>query len=305
MDHTPVMLAEVLDSLSPKEGGIYVDGTFGAGGYTRAILDAAPCTVVAIDRDSNVQSAADEMKSQYGDRFIFVRGAFGDVEALLQGAGIEKIDGFVLDIGVSSMQLDQAERGFSFRYDAPLDMRMDQEGEKTAADIVNDTEEEALANLIYTYGEERHSRRIAKNIVKSRTDGPIKTTGQLAEIVKASYPGYSKTDPATKTFQALRIAVNDELGQLQSALSAAPRVLKSGGCLSVVTFHSLEDRIVKAFMVEQSGQSPKGSRYMPEVSATVQALFDLPSKKPVKPSAAEIESNPRARSARLRMAVRL
>jgi len=217
--HKPVMLNEVLNALSPKEGGIYVDGTFGAGGYTQAILNAAPCTVIAIDRDLTVVPRADEFKKNYGERFIFLRGAFGDVENLLRDTGIGKVDGFVLDIGVSSMQIDQAERGFSFRFDAPLDMRMDQGQATSAFDIVNEYEEENLANLIYKYGEERHSRRIARKIIALRKEAPIRTTGALADLVRDVLPKSpkDKSDPATRTFQALRIAVNDELGELERA----------------------------------------------------------------------------------------
>ena len=221
MSHAPVMLQEVLDSLCPKEGGVYVDGTIGAGGYSKAILDAAPCTVIAIDRDETVQPAVDWMKAEYKERFIFIRGAFGDVEALLAENGFGTVDGFVLDIGVSSMQLDQAERGFSFRHNAPLDMRMDRASGETAADIVNLYGETDLADLIYKYGEERKSRHIAKRIVLSRAEERIETTGQLADIVRSVIPKHSKTDPATKTFQALRIAVNDELEQLEAALDAS------------------------------------------------------------------------------------
>ncbi|MDB2683225.1 16S rRNA (cytosine(1402)-N(4))-methyltransferase RsmH [Alphaproteobacteria bacterium] len=304
--HKPVMLKEVLEALSPKEGGIYVDGTFGAGGYSRAILDTAECTVIAIDRDQNVLAAADDLKKTYGDRFVFIRGAFGDVESLLQGAGFEKIDGFVLDIGVSSMQIDQAGRGFSFRFDAPLDMRMDQAQDLSAADIVNKTDEEGLANLIYKYGEERKSRRIAHKIVEVRKDSPIETTGALADIVRSVIPKSpkDKSDPATKTFQALRIAVNDELGELERALESSKGILSSGGRLVVVSFHSLEDRIVKEFLVEVSGSSAKGSRHLPETIAAP-AIFRLGNKRAVKPSELETSENPRARSARLRSGVRL
>ena len=304
MNHTPVMLAEVMTALSPKDGETYVDGTFGAGGYSTAILEAANCNVIAIDRDTTVQPRADAMRAQYGARFSFVQGTFGDVAALLKAAGVDKVDGFVLDIGVSSMQLDQGARGFSFRHDAPLDMRMDSQSGQTAADIVNTTEETELANLIYTYGDERFSRRIARKIVEVRDDEPYETTQQLADTVRSVYPVYNKTDPATKTFQALRIAVNDELGQLEKALQAAPQILNKGGRLVVVSFHSLEDRIVKNYLLETSGQNPRGSRHLPETQDKSVVMFNLHKKGSIKPSAQEITANTRARSARLRWAVR-
>lgn len=300
--HVSVMLPEVLESLSPVDGGVYVDGTFGAGGYSRAILDAAECTVIAIDRDPSVQKIANDMHKEYGARFVFIRGAFGDVARLLAENGFEKVDGFVLDIGVSSMQLDQAERGFSFQREAELDMRMDSEQDLTAADIVNSYNETDLANLIYKYGEERKSRRIAKCIVQAR---PVGTTKELAEIVKGAIGGYSKTHPATRTFQALRIAVNDELGQLEQALESSVEILKPDGKLVVVTFHSLEDRIVKNFMNEQAGRIDRGSRYMPEITSDVAVSFALPKKPMLKPSDEEISVNPRSRSAKLRRAVRV
>ncbi len=298
--HKPVMLQEVLDSLSPKEGGIYVDGTFGAGGYSKAILDAAECTVIAIDRDDSVIAGADALKKSYGERFIFIRGAFGDVENLLHGAGFEKVDGFVLDIGVSSMQIDQVDRGFSFRFDGPLDMRMDRDQGLSAVDIINGYDETELANIIYTYGEERHSRRIARKIVEFRKGAPIETTGALADVVRSVLPkGRDKIDPATRTFQALRIAVNDELGELERALDSSKNILRSGGRLVVVTFHSLEDRIVKNFMAENAGHLPNVSRHQPEARLTT-PVFGLVHKKAVKPSDAEAQDNPRARSAKLR-----
>ena len=293
------MLSEVLDALSPVDGGVYVDGTFGAGGYAKAILDAADCKVVAIDRDPDAQKRADEMQS---DRLIFIRGCFGDVEQLLADAGIEKVDGFVLDLGVSSFQLDEAERGFSFRYDAPLDMRMDAESGQSAAELIANTDEKQLADLIYQYGEERKSRRIAKKIVELRRDAPIETTFQLAEIVRSCLPKprHNEIDPATRTFQAMRIAVNDELGELERALDSAENILKPGGKMVVVSFHSLEDGMVKRFFRDQSGGAGV-SRYQPET--TTINTFELLSRKAIKPSEKEIDENPRSRSARLRAAV--
>ncbi|MFK7838947.1 MAG: 16S rRNA (cytosine(1402)-N(4))-methyltransferase RsmH [Bdellovibrionales bacterium] len=301
LSHYPVMLSEVLESLSPVDGGIYVDGTFGAGGYTKAILDAADCKVVAIDRDPDAQKRADDLGS---DRLVFARGCFGDVEQLLLDAGIEKVDGFVLDLGVSSFQLDQAERGFSFRYDAPLDMRMDHASGQTAADLVANLEESELADIIYQYGEERKSRRIARKIVELRKENPIMTTFQLADIVRSCLPkakGRKDIDPATRTFQAIRIAVNDELGELKRALNAADKVLKPNGRMVVVSFHSLEDGLVKRFFREKSG-GVGVSRYQPEVQ-NKNYDFELLSRKAIKPSQNEIDENSRSRSARLRTAI--
>jgi len=293
------MLPEVLDALSPVDGGIYVDGTFGAGGYARAILDAANCTVVAIDRDPDAQKRADEINN---DRLIFIRGCFGDVERLLADAGIEKVDGFVLDLGVSSFQLDEAERGFSFRFDAPLDMRMDPQNGQSAADLIATTEENDLADLIYKYGEERKSRRIAHKICEVRSDTPIETTFQLADIVRSCLPKprHNEIDPATRTFQAIRIAVNDELGELERALQSAENILNPDGKMVVVSFHSLEDGLVKRFFRNKSGGEGV-SRYQPQIDQSP-AMFNLPSKKAIKPSQSEIDENPRSRSARLRIA---
>lgn len=303
--HIPVMLSEVLAALSPKDGEVYVDGTFGAGGYTRAFLDAADCKVIAIDRDPTAIARADEMKIRYGARFIFVEGCFGDALELVRQAGFHQVDGFVLDIGVSSMQIDDAARGFSFRFDGPLDMRMARTGE-TAADIVNTYREEDIANIIYQYGEERHSRKIARRIVAAREQAPILTTAQLADIVRAAIPRSpkDKIDPATRTFQALRIAVNDELGELSRALNTAEHLLKSSGRLVVVSFHSLEDGIVKSFLYERSGKTPSASRHVPSAQSSLLPTFSLPFRKPVEASPAESDLNPRSRSAKLRAAHR-
>lgn len=304
MNHRSVMLREVLECLAPADGEIYIDGTFGAGGYTRAILESADCTVLAIDRDPEAAKHAESFKEQYGARFIFMRGRFGDVESLMREAGFNKVDGFVLDIGVSSMQLDQAQRGFSFRFDAPLDMRMgSDETIPTAADIVNDTDEKELADLIYKYGEERRSRVIAKKIVETRAEKPIETTGALADLVRSVVPKSPGIDPATRTFQALRIAVNDELGELERALESAQRVLKPGGRLVVVSFHSLEDTIVKTFLQSRAEGKAKGSRYMPDAPQK-DGMFRLVKRGAIKPGREEENENPRARSARLRAAVR-
>lgn len=301
--HIPVMLREVLVQMDPRAGETYVDGTLGAGGYTRALLEAAPCHVIAIDRDLEAHQRATVWRDAYGDRLTLVQNAFGNVRDCVSG----KVDGFVLDIGVSSMQIDQAERGFSFRFDGPLDMRMDRDSGESAADLVNTLDEVALANLIYTYGDERNSRRIAKAIVEERKIQPITSTGKLASIIRTVSPKTRKDDidPATRTFQALRIAVNDELGELQRALDGAEHILAEGGRLVIVTFHSLEDRIVKSFLKERSGDVPSPSRYLPDVPKSEYApTFALNTRKPIDAADDELAVNPRARSARLRSATR-
>ena len=306
--HMPVMLKEVLEFLNPEDGKVYVDGTFGAGGYSRAILEAADCVVVAIDRDETALEAARALQAEYPARFIFVQGCFGDVERLLPQAGYDAVDGFVLDIGVSSMQLDQAERGFSFRQDGPLDMRMGRgSDDETAADIVNEMEEADLANLIYKYGEERHSRRVARAIVLRRAEQRFERTSDLAEVIRGALPfsKKDKIDPATRSFQALRIAVNDELGELERALHAAENILKSDGRLVVVTFHSLEDRIVKNFMRDASGAQASVSRYAPVQEQAEPPKYKLLSRKAIKASEEEAVQNPRSRSAKLRAAQKI
>lgn len=296
--HIPVMLKEVLASLKPQAGDIYVDATFGYGGYTEAILDAAACKVIALDRDPNVKVRANEFKNRYGERFEFRAGRFGEFAELVP----EKIGGAVFDVGVSSMQLDNAERGFSFAKEAELDMRMSCEGE-SAKDIVNFYGEKELADILYQYGEERKSRQIAARIVEQRRRKKIETTTELAEIIYSVIhrkPG--DVDPATRTFQALRIAVNDELGELERGLKGAASRLVSGGRLVVVDFHSLEDRIVKNYFKENGGKKVRISKYAPEL-AQDDSLFSEVSKVMV-PTAEECKENPRARSAKLRFAVR-
>lgn len=297
--HFPVMLHEVLENLNPQDNKVYVDATFGNGGYTEAILQAADCKVIALDRDPNVLPRVSELKNIYGGRFEFRAGQFGDFAELVA----QPIDGAVFDIGVSSMQLDQSERGFSFSKDAPLDMRMSCAGE-SAADIVNSMDEKELADLIYKYGEERKSRQIAAKIAEYRKAKKIETTKELAEII---YTVIHKTpnaiDPATRTFQALRIAVNNELDELENGLKQATSLLKSGGKLVVVSFHSLEDRIVKTFFKEQTGKNRHVSRYMPEINQTDNATFSECSKAIV-PAQEEVEINKRSRSAKLRYAVK-
>jgi 16S rRNA (cytosine1402-N4)-methyltransferase len=296
--HVPVLLREVVDALSVRDDAIYVDGTFGAGGYTRAILDAARCKVIAIDRDPDAIANGKTLADASAGRLELLRGRFGDMADLLDGRAV---DGITLDLGVSSMQLDQAQRGFSFRFDGPLDMRMGQDG-PSAADLVNTMDEGELANLIYQLGEERHSRRVARAIVAAR---PFARTLQLAQAVRGAVPKSGDgIDPATRTFQALRIAVNDELGELDRALVAAERVLAPGGRLAIVTFHSLEDRRVKNFLAARSGRAPSPSRHLPATAEARSPTFRLVSSKAIAPGAEETRANPRARSAKLRAAER-
>lgn len=301
--HTPVMLTEVVAAVQPVGGEVYVDATFGAGGYSRALLDAADCRVIAFDRDPDAIARASRVMAGYGDRFSIVHACFGDMAAYLEAASVQAV---VFDLGVSSFQLDEAERGFSFAQDGPLDMRMSASG-RSAADLVNTLDQEALADLIYRYGEERRSRAIARAIIRARAEEPITTTSRLAAIV-VSVLGPGKrgaVHPATRTFQALRIAVNDELGELRAGLEAAERLLSPGGRLVVVSFHSLEDRAVKRFLQLRSGNVPKGSRHLPDVSAPAPApSFSLPRRGAIKPATQEIAVNSRARSARLRLAIR-
>ncbi len=303
--HTPVLMKEVLHHLNPREGGVYVDATFGAGGYTQAILSACLCKVVALDRDPAVQPLVEKVSSRFSGRFEFIQGRFGDMVKLLEARGIKHIDGIVFDIGVSSMQIDEAERGFSFQKMGPLDMRMSQEG-PTLAERLQDIPEAELADILYVYGEEKKSRRIAKFIVEARTLQPITTTLELASIVRRAVPqGGSKIDPATRTFQALRIWMNRELEELEQGLAAAKELLKPDGRLVVVVFHSLEDRIVKQFLTEESGKTNGISRHIPLVAERkVESSFKLLTKKPVMAGEEETRSNPRARSAKLRAAIR-
>lgn len=296
--HIPVMLQEVLTALKPQKGEVYVDATFGNGGYTKAILENADCKVIALDRDPTVKIRVNEFKNMYGDRFEFRAGQFGDFSDLVP----EKINGAVFDIGVSSMQLDEAERGFSFSKEGALDMRMSQDG-ISAKDIVNSYDEEALADLIYQYGEERKSRQIAKRIAEYRQNKKIETTTELAEIIySVIHKKFGEIDPATRTFQALRIAVNDELGELSRGLSGAANRLQKNGRLVVVDFHSLEDRIVKNFFKENGGKRIRVSKYAPELVQDERLFAEV--SKVIMPTAEECEINPRARSAKLRYAIR-
>jgi len=302
--HIPVLLKEVMEQISPKNGGIYVDGTFGAGGYTRAALQAADCKVYAIDRDPDAIANGQSLAEKFNGRLKLLHGTFGKMKELLQDEGIEHVDGVMLDIGVSSMQIDQAERGFSFQKDGALDMRMSQNG-LSAADVVNKYGEKEIADIIYLYGEERYSRRIAAAIVSRRKERAFLTTLDLAHVIRSVVPHKKNDiDPATRTFQALRIYVNDELEQLRSGLSEAEALLTHGGRMAVVSFHSLEDRIVKNFIQEKSGKTARPSRYLPDVRGATATLKPL-TKKPIVPSSQECLENPRARSARLRSAERL
>lgn len=296
--HIPVMLQEVLTALKPQKGEVYVDATFGNGGYTKAILETADCKVIASDRDPTVKIRVNEFKNMYGDRFEFRAGQFGDFADLVP----ERINGAVFDIGVSSMQLDEAERGFSFSKEGALDMRMSQDG-ISAKDIVNSYDEEALADLIYQYGEERKSRQIAKRIAEYRQNKKIETTTELAEIIySVIHKKFGEIDPATRTFQALRIAVNDELGELSRGLSGAANRLQKNGRLVVVDFHSLEDRIVKNFFKENGGKRIRVSKYAPELVQDEHLFAEV--SKVIMPTAEECGKNPRARSAKLRYAIR-
>jgi 16S rRNA (cytosine1402-N4)-methyltransferase len=306
--HKPVLLTEVIEALLPAghdhDGAIFVDGTFGAGGYTRALLEAANCTVFAIDRDPDAIKGATPLIERYPGRLHVIQGRFGDLTRLLAERGVDAVNGITFDFGVSSMQLDQAARGFSFRFSGPLDMRMEQAG-PSAAELVNAMAERPLADLIFTFGEERQARRIARAIVAARDLAPIETTDRLAEIVRRAIggkPNPKAIDPATRTFQALRIAVNDELGEIDRGLAAAEQLLAPGGRLAVVSFHSLEDRRVKQFLRDRAGAAPKGSRHLPVVAEEKQPVFRLIAAGGITASDDELAENPRARSARLRVA---
>lgn len=297
--HIPVLLGPLLRAVAPVRG-VWLDGTFGAGGYSRGLLDAGAAQVIGIDRDPSVFPMADVWRDAYGNRLRLVEGTFSDLDRL---AG-EPLDGVVLDLGVSSMQIDQAERGFSFQKDGPLDIRMEKSG-PSAADLVAEATEEELADIIYHYGEDRASRRIARAIVRARDAAPLVTTRQLAEVVERALPRPKpgQSHPATRTFQAVRIAVNDEFGQLAEGLEAAERALKPGGQLAVVTFHSLEDRVVKRFFQLRSGAEGQGSRHAP-ARAEATPAFTQSTRRAIEADADELAANPRARSARLRCGTR-
>ncbi len=300
--HTPVLLDEVIAALSPLDGAVIVDATFGAGGYTRRLLDAG-ANVHAFDRDPAAIAAAQGWSELAASppRLVLHPRRFSEMVDALGAAGVARVDGLVMDIGVSSMQLDQAERGFAFSLDGPLDMRMGQEG-TSAAEFLNSAAESDIADVLYTYGEERQSRRVARAIVAAR---PLETTGQLAQVVRKAlgyHPGAPK-DPATRSFQAIRIHINAELDELTSGLNAAETLLRPGGKLAVVSFHSLEDRIVKQFLRDASGAVANASRHLPQTAPAFAPTF-IAVGKAVRPSAAELARNPRARSATLRVATR-
>jgi 16S rRNA (cytosine1402-N4)-methyltransferase len=300
--HVPVLGSEAAQMLEPRDGGTYVDATFGAGGYSRAILDAADTRVIGIDRDRTAIAGGFGLVDRSGGRLTLVEDRFSNLGEVCAAQGVSAVDGVVMDVGVSSMQVDEAGRGFSFRLDGPLDMRMGHDG-PTAADVVASASEADLANIIYIFGEERHSRAVARAVVAARKEAPIATTRALAEIVaKLVWAKPGEIHPATRTFQALRIFVNEELDELHLALSAAERVLKPGGRLVVVSFHSLEDRIVKNFLVAR-GKTGGGSRHLPETAQSAPS-FRILTKRPVTAGDDEVRANPRARSAKLRAAER-
>lgn len=304
--HVPVMLSEVVGLLAPRDGGRYLDGTFGGGGYASAILEAASCTLWAIDRDPDAIARGASLAARFPGRLHLIHGQFGDMLALLAERGVTELDGVVLDLGVSSFQLDEPVRGFSFRGDGPLDMRMSRSG-PTAADMVNALPERELADTLFELGEERASRRIARAIVAARTAEPITTTARLAAIIRGVLPpDRSGIDPATRSFQALRIRVNDELGEIERGLDQASKLLAPGGRLIVVAFHSLEDRLVKRFMGDAAGRAPAPSRHDPRgLRSRVAPRFRLVTARPLRPGAGELAANPRARSARLRALERI
>lgn len=298
--HIPVLLAEVLEGLAIQPGEVHVDATFGAGGYSRAML-AAGAQVHGFDRDPDAAATGAALAGQSEGRFTFHAGRFSQLAQMLRAAGVTQVDGIVFDIGVSSMQLDQAERGFSFQGDGPLDMRMAQAG-TTAAEWLNGADEAEIADVLHTYGEEPRARRVARAIVAAR---PLARTGELAQVVRRAlgHKPHDKKDPATRSFQAIRIHLNQELDELRAALAAAEQVLKPGGRLAIVTFHSLEDRLVKQFLRARSGSLPAGSRHLPAVPQGPAATFDQVGRGQ-RPSDAEVARNPRARSATLRTARR-
>jgi 16S rRNA (cytosine1402-N4)-methyltransferase len=302
--HVPVLLTEVLAALTPRDDAVYVDATFGAGGYSEALLGAARCRVFGIDRDPDAVASGQALAEKHGGRLTLIAGPFGDMERLLGPFSPGPIAGIAFDLGLSSMQLDEPGRGFSFRQDGPLDMRMSRAGE-SAAELIARLDERDLGSLIRALGEERFAGRIARAVAAAQHRRPLATTGELAEIVRAAIPRREPgLDPATRTFQALRIAVNDELGELDRGLAAAERLLMPGGRLAVVSFHSLEDARVKSFLRRRS-ETAHGSRHLPPRAAGPAPSFSLLSRRPVRPSATEIARNPRARSARLRAAERI
>ena len=307
--HQPVMLDEVVSTLAPKDDGLYIDATFGNGGYSRAILEAANCHLMAIDQDPDAIKRGQRLVDTFAPRFTLAHGRFSQMAELLEAQdervdGVDGVDGIVFDLGVCSTQLDQAERGFSFQKDGPLDMRMSQDG-LDAEEVVNKTAESDLADILYTYGDERASRRIARAIVKARTEAPITRTLQLANIIHSVMPRPKpgQSDSATRSFQALRIYVNQEMAEIEEALEAAQSLLKPDGLLVVVTFHSLEDRLVKQFIAKRGGKVANPSRHLPQMEEAP-VYFSMMTRKPLLPTDDEIATNPRSRSAKLRAAMR-
>ena len=302
--HVPVLLDPALEVLAPRDGAVYVDATFGAGGYAEALLEAADCRVFAIDRDPDAAARGRIVAEKHGGRLTVIEGLFGEMPRLLAPLAPGPIAGVVFDLGVSSVQLDTPERGFSFRFDGPLDMRMSRRG-ASAADLIGSLSEKELAGLIHDLGQERFASRVARAIKAAERQRALLSTSALAEIVRSVVPKSEPgQDPATRTFQALRIAVNDELGELERGLAAAEQLLIAGSRLAVVSFHSLEDRLVKQFLQQRSGLAPRSSRHAPDAAATPAASFGLLGRGAIRPNAAEIARNPRARAARLRGARR-
>jgi 16S rRNA (cytosine1402-N4)-methyltransferase len=304
MSHTPVLIEQVIEALAPVEGAVIIDGTYGGGGYSRAVLAVAPCRVLAVDRDPEAMERAWE-HAGIDARLTPTPGRFGEIDAISRAAGHEFVDGVMLDLGVSSFQIDEPGRGFSFMREGPLDMRMEKRG-PSAADAVNRLTEGEIADILHFLGEEPAARRIARGIVQRRRLQPFETTLDLASFIERTLGGRQgkRTHPATRAFQALRMFVNDETGELVRALLGAERVLKDGGRLVVVTFHSIEDRIVKNFLRTRSGHSPGFSRHTPDAPAGAAPSFELIQRKAIEPSVEEVDANPRARSARLRWAIR-
>ena len=300
--HVPVMLEEVIAVLAPRDDAIYVDATFGGGGYTAALLERARCTVFAIDRDEDAIARGRTLQDRFGGRLTLMHGRFSEMESLLADRGVSRADGVAFDLGVSSFQFDEAERGFSFSHDGPLDMRMDPGRDESAAHLVNTLSQSELASILRDFGEEKRAQAVARAIIAAR---PITRTGELAAIVERTVGrGAQAIHPATRTFQALRIAVNDELGELERGLDAAECVLSPKGRLAVVSFHSLEDRIVKRFLTERSGRASRGSRHAPAQAPSHEATFRVSGKQPHMPQEKDVRANPRSRSARLRWAER-
>lgn len=306
MSHKPVLLKEVLDNLAVKAGETYVDATFGAGGYSSAILSTAACNLYSIDRDADAKKFADKLTQKFPQNFHFLAGNFSDMQNLLNQQQVSAIDGVVFDLGVSSMQFDNKERGFSFDSDSRLDMRMNQQNQLSAYEVVNEFSEEEIAKIIKEFGEEPKAKAIAKKIADKRRSAPISSCRELADIVRSLYFGYFKIDPATRTFQAIRIFVNQELEEISKALVAAKALLRKGGRLIVVSFHSLEDVIVKNFLKKEAGLDLTVSRYQPVVAnLNFTPSFKIINKSAIKPSDEEVQENYRARSSKMRVAIKL